>query len=108
MEIAKNNLMDIMTMNFDGRDTHEVVVDCIVDAGINPREVDIKYAEQIPLSAPPIVLGIINNDEELKNKLIIIDGNHRMHSFLNVHCVDKVKANIKSYSNRAEAIICLC
>lgn len=105
MEIARNNLMDIMAMNFDGKDIHDVLVDCIVDAGINPREVDIKYAEQIPLSAPPICLGIINNDDELKNKLIIIDGNHRMHSFLNVHRVDRVKANIKSYGNRAEAII---
>ena len=105
MEITRNNLMEVMNINFEGNEVHDVSIDCIVDAGLNPREVDIKYAEQIPLSAPPIVLGIINNDEELKNRLIIIDGNHRLYSYLNVHCIKTVGSIVKTYSDRSDAII---
>lgn len=87
------------------QETHIVKIDLITDAGINPRQVDIKYAEQIPLSVPAILLGIIKNDNELENKLIIIDGNHRLYSFMNVHNISKCYAKIKFYSNRMEAII---
>ena len=105
MEVKRSNLHEVLSTNFDGKEIYTVATDCIVDAGINPREIDIKYAEQIPLSAPPINLGVIKNDDELKDKLIIIDGNHRLHSVMNVHCVNSIKAYINIYNTRADAII---
>ena len=104
-EIKRSNLEEMLVLNYDGKEVYTVATDCIVDAGINPREVDIKYAEQIPLSVPPINLGIIKEDEELKDKLIIIDGNHRLYSVLNVHCVNSIKAFINVYKTKADAII---
>lgn len=105
-EINQTTLAEIFSADFiNENEVFTVALDCIYDAGINPREVDIKYAEQIPLSAPPIVLGIVENDEELSGKLVIVDGNHRMYSFLNVHGVDKIFANVKKYKSRGAAII---
>ena len=105
MEIKKTNLKEMLNTEFDGKEVYTVDTDCIVDAGINPREIDVKYAEQIPLSVPPINLGIIKEDDELKDKLIIIDGNHRLYSVLNVHCINHIKACINVYRSRSEAII---
>lgn len=102
LEISEETLSKL---EFEQEQTHLVKIDLITDAGINPRQVDIKYAEQIPLSVPAILLGVIKNDDELENKLIIIDGNHRLYSFMNVHNVAKCYAKIKFYTNRMEAII---
>lgn len=104
MQINRNNLKEFIN-NLNEEEIYNVEIDSIVDAGINPREVDVKYAEQIPQSAPPILLGIIKDDNELKNSLIIIDGNHRLYSYMNVHEQEYIPAKIKYYNKRGEAII---
>lgn len=104
MQIFKKDLLNKLN-DLNETEIYEVEIEAIVDAGINPREVDAKYAEQISQSIPPILLGIIDNDEELKEKLIIIDGNHRLYSYLNVHDLKFIPANIKRYKNKGHAII---
>lgn len=104
MQINKNNLNEVIN-NLNEEEVYSVEINSIVDAGINPREVDVKYAEQIPQSAPPILLGVVKNDEELKDSLIIIDGNHRLYSYMNVHEQEYIPAKVKYYSQRIDAVI---
>ena len=104
MQINSQNLKELIN-TLNENEVYEVEIKSIVDAGINPREVDVKYAEQMSQYVPPILLGIVKNDEELKDSLIIIDGNHRLYSYMNVHCVNSIKAFINVYKTKADAII---
>lgn len=104
MQINSQNLKELIN-TLNENEVYEVEIKSIVDAGINPREVDVKYAEQMSQYVPPILLGIVKNDEELKDSLIIIDGNHRLYSYMNVHELDYIKAQVKYYDQRGEAII---
>lgn len=104
MQINLENLSEMIS-KFDPEEVYDVEIKSIIDAGINPREVDVKYAEQIPQSAPPILLGVIENDDELKDLLIIIDGNHRLYSYINIHDQKYIPAKIKRYKERGAAIV---
>lgn len=85
---------------------YKVETDIVYDADINPREIDKEYAENIPLSAPPVMLGLLEDKEDdFYGRLFIIDGNHRMYSLKNVHNSKYCLANIKKYENMDEAII---
>lgn len=85
---------------------YKVETDIVYDADINPREIDKEYAETIPLSAPPVMLGLLEDkDDDFYGRLFIIDGNHRMYSLKNVHNSKYCLANIRKYETMDEAII---
>lgn len=82
---------------------YEVDLNCIYDAGLNPREIDIKYAEEISLNIPPIIIGIIKNSDI--KKFAIIDGNHRFYNRSKVEKTETIQAFIRVYNTQTEAFI---
>lgn len=82
---------------------YEVDLNCIYDAGLNPREIDIKYAEEISFNIPPIIIGIIKNSDI--KKFAIIDGNHRFYNRSKVEKTETIQAFIRVYNTQTEAFI---
>lgn len=104
-EITKENYNEAVKL-IESKKIYEVELDLIVDADINPRTIDIKYAEQIPVSAPPVILGYISGEnDEFYNKLIIIDGNHRLYCWNEIYNLKSCYAIIKKYNTLYEATI---
>lgn len=105
MEITLNNIDRIFNSLDDIKvnTVYEIDLDCIYDAGLNPREIDIKYAEEISLNIPPIIVGIIK--ESPIKKFAIIDGNHRYYNRSQIEKTKTIPAFIRVYKNETSAFI---
>lgn len=87
-----------------------VPLDLILDLNINPRTIDTTYAETMPIETPPVELGYIedggaSDNIDLKNKLILVDGNHRTYSKSKVYELSNINAIIQKYPTLDEARI---
>lgn len=94
---------------------YNVELDLVKDLGINPRKINKMYAEEIPLETPAVILGVVTGEEEyvdnegnvhdIKNKLILIDGNHRTYAKKYVYEHKFINARIIKYDTIDDAII---
>lgn len=112
--LTQSNILEnfsLLKENFE----YNVELDLVQDLGINPRKINKAYAEEIPLETPAVILGIITDEEEyidnqgiihdIKNKLILIDGNHRTYAKKFVYEHKFINARIIKYNTIDDAII---
>lgn len=111
------NVTNISTLENELRDNFEysVSIDVVLDLGINPRTINKAYAEEMPIETPAVILGIITDEEyyvtekeeeiRLKDKLILIDGNHRFYSKKFIFESKNINAKIIKYKTLDDAKI---
>lgn len=92
---------------------YSVDISMVLDLQINPRNLNKQYAEEMPLETPPVILGVITDEPEyenekgetinIKDKFILIDGNHRFYSKKHILEEMFINAIIKKYPTMDDA-----